>query len=329
MLKGNPRGIIAVHDELGGWFGAMDAYNSSSGGSKDRPKWLELYNGGFKSIDRAKSVTCVPNWSASLLGGIQPDSIRDYLRKIPKDGLIQRFMIVCQSGGSRAGKDRRPEPGVTAEHHKMIEWLFGLHDQYIFKLSDGAIMVRESIEREKIALIESGGLPDGCAAFVGKMEGLFCRLLLIWHLCENYGCDVPPEYVDEATAIRVRDFVLDYLLPHSIYFYGVVLGGASPDSLPMQTAARVLVNDSDMITNRDLVAGCRQWREAQPWERKKAVEYLESCAWIKPRVDGRNEVVKWDVSPKLKRDFGRDIAAEKERRRMATERIRQAKSGKH
>lgn len=67
------------------------------------------------------------------------------------------------------------------------------------------------------------------------------------------------------------------------------------------------------------MAGCRQWREAQPWERKKAVEYLESCAWIKPRLDGRNEVVKWDVSPKLQRDFLKDINQEKERRRTIAE----------
>ena len=326
ILKNMGRGVISVNDELGGWFGSMDAYNSGSGGSKDRPKWLELYNGGFRSIDRAANTICVPNWSASLLGGIQPDSIRDYLKHIPKDGLIQRFMIVCQSSKTMIGEDRKPVQSVMQEYEQMIHALYGLDkDRPPYVLSDGALMLREDIERKKIALIETGGLPDGCAAFVGKLEGLFCRLLLVWHLCEHYYCE-PPRVVSEATAQRVYSFVMDFLLPHSIYFYGIILGGVAEDSLPIQIARHVLMSENASATNRELIQSVRAWRDAPTWERTKAMDYVEACGWVAPVVTGkRGEVKEWSISPKLKRDFGADMDAERVRRREVTKLLKSLK----
>lgn len=51
VLEHNPAGVLAVHDELTGFFGAMDAYRPQ-GASKDRAIYLTAYNGGAYTVDR-------------------------------------------------------------------------------------------------------------------------------------------------------------------------------------------------------------------------------------------------------------------------------------
>ena len=321
ILKGNMRGVVSVNDELSGWFGAMDAYNTGSGGSKDRPKWLELYNGGPRSIDRAQTTMFVKNWSASIVGSIQPDAIRTCLKKIPNDGLMQRFMVVCASRKSGVSQDRPMAFGVSQEYEKMINYLYSIDPEtQPFELSDGARGIRESLERRKIDLISLGALPAGCDSFVGKIEGLFCRLALVWHCCEHYKHDYIPRQISLATAESVQRFILDFILPHAIYFYGTILGGTDNESLVTMVTRRILVHDKPEINNRDLVQSIRAWKDAQGWDRKKVMEYLEASAWVSPIYGKRNEIVKsWSISPKLQRDFSRDINREKERRRIIAE----------
>ena len=69
VLEVNPSGVGIIQDELSGWITAFDAYRNSRG--KDRADFCELYQGGHKLFDRAeKGHTYVPNWGASIIGGI-------------------------------------------------------------------------------------------------------------------------------------------------------------------------------------------------------------------------------------------------------------------
>jgi Protein of unknown function (DUF3987) len=93
ILADNPRGLLLLHDELAGWFGAFDSYRNTQG--KDRPLMLSLWNGGPKAIDRGgltgKEMQryFVENWSACIYGGIQPGALRDLLKRerLTSDGL--------------------------------------------------------------------------------------------------------------------------------------------------------------------------------------------------------------------------------------------------
>ena len=74
-----PRGIMVYNDEITSWLSGMDAYKNS--GNKDRSSWLESYNGGPKSFDRIiRGSTFVQNWSACVLGGIQPSVVQAYAK---------------------------------------------------------------------------------------------------------------------------------------------------------------------------------------------------------------------------------------------------------
>jgi hypothetical protein len=76
VLAENECGVLMVFDELASLFGGFDAYRSN-GAHKDRTAALELWNGDYKAVDRVKGSIAVPNWGASIIGGIQPDKLRE------------------------------------------------------------------------------------------------------------------------------------------------------------------------------------------------------------------------------------------------------------
>jgi hypothetical protein len=109
ILGDNPRGMLLFLDEIMSLFGGFDAYRSNKG--KDRPITLEGYNGGPRDIDRKGSKDDrihVPNWSFSVVGGIQHSKLDIVGGQLASDGLLQRFMIVPMEPPTR-GIDRQPD----------------------------------------------------------------------------------------------------------------------------------------------------------------------------------------------------------------------------
>lgn len=97
-LRDNPRGVIAIYEELDSWIGSHDAYRGG-GGSKDRGEWLCLYDGGPHTVDRATGSAkqrhvFVPNWGCGILGATTFAALRRLAKNLPPDGLLQRFLPV-------------------------------------------------------------------------------------------------------------------------------------------------------------------------------------------------------------------------------------------
>jgi hypothetical protein len=93
ILAGNPKGLLMVRDELSGWIGSFDRYG---GDGSDRAFYLECWNGGSHSVDRVKKSgqpVEVPYASLAILGGIQPDKLRETLAGAD-DGFTARFLYV-------------------------------------------------------------------------------------------------------------------------------------------------------------------------------------------------------------------------------------------
>jgi putative DNA primase/helicase len=77
MLASNPRGLLHVRDELSGWFGGFDRYNSGRGA--DRAFWLETWNGGAFVCDRVRyhgAPVRIEHASVGIIGGMVPDRLR-------------------------------------------------------------------------------------------------------------------------------------------------------------------------------------------------------------------------------------------------------------
>jgi uncharacterized protein DUF3987 len=197
-MRDNSRGMLSLQDELSGWFGAMERYSSARGGAKDRAFWLQAFNGGPYNVDRVgRGAFSIDNIGVSLVGGVQPDVIRKIAAETYDDGLIQRLLPIVLRPAT-VGLDK-PAQDVASEYAQLIERLYELtppvmsipfqaHVRSVpitVELEDAAQVIRRQLERKHIELAQLVGLNKKLAAHIGKYNGYFSRLCLIWHCIEN------------------------------------------------------------------------------------------------------------------------------------------------
>ena len=94
MLADNPRGLVSVQAELGGFFGGMNAYRGGRGA--DRENLLKMYSGETIKIDRlGRGTLIVSQPFLSVVGCITPAAFRSALQKDgnEENGLSARFLL--------------------------------------------------------------------------------------------------------------------------------------------------------------------------------------------------------------------------------------------
>src|SRR5262249_7075956 len=123
ILAREPSGSLMVHDELAGWMGSFDRYNSSGGSS--RAFYLQCWNGGIFHKDRvgggksdADAEIRVDNLALCMLGGIQPDKLAS-MGDLTNDGLLQRFLPVLMRPAERGDEDH-PVARAEGDYEKLI-----------------------------------------------------------------------------------------------------------------------------------------------------------------------------------------------------------------
>jgi hypothetical protein len=222
-VKGNPDGVLKLHDELAGFFGSMERYNNRAGNS-NRAFYLQAYNGGQYVLDRVgRGPFRFENLSMCVLGGIQPEVMRSIAADSLEDGLIQRIIPVMLRD-AEAGKDVPGGP-AGARYDKLVARLREAEPPpEPLQFDDAARVIREGLERKHIRLVRYyAGFNKRLAAHIGKYDGLFARLCLLWHYIEGAETLV----VKEGTAHRVAQFMHQFMLPHAAEFYTSILGVAS------------------------------------------------------------------------------------------------------
>jgi hypothetical protein len=325
VLEHNDHGVGVAKDELAGWITSFDIYRNSKQGSKDRADYCELYQGGQKSFDRAeKGFTYVSNWSASIVGFIQPGPVRRTLGEITDDGMLARF-LVCHGEREGRGKDRKPDYVAINTYHQTIKQLSELKpkdgEEEIFLFSDEAIKYREIIfstcERVQI-------LPDSSEALIAhldKWEASFCRIALIYHIIEATAAgEYPTKYINENTAKMAAKLMIDFLLPNSIRFYHDTLDDGTRGSHPKWIAGYILSNHLDRITKRNIERSYKKLNQKYGTI-VKTMETLYQSGWVEPDKYKKNGTVTgWKVNPKVHFKFAEK--AKEEAARRAKERIK-------
>ena len=212
VLKDSPNGVLCSHDELSGWFGAMDRYTSGRGAGAARAFWLEAYNGGPHSVNRInRGALHIPNLSASLLGGIQPELIRKIAADSTDDGLLQRVLPIVLKQAVISQDE--PTSDIVREYAELIGWLRHLGEMTVH-FDDGAQRYRRELEQRYLDLQAIEAVNPKLSAHLGKYDGIFARLCLLWHCIESRYSSLPP-VIPEKTARRVGAFMHDFLLPHA------------------------------------------------------------------------------------------------------------------
>lgn len=311
VLKDNQRGIVMNFDELSGWFGQMDAYKSSgAAGSMDRAKYLELYNGGVQTVDRiGRESIVIPNWSACIMGGIQPSSIRSIASKLPEDGLLQRFMVVMAQDVDSIGVDRERNSAAAYRYSGMLERLAAHNGPTpMIRMSAEARAILVRLETELLDIRRLGFASERVKAALGKYSGLFVRLCLVYHLADAADKGVePPQFVTGDTAWSVFEFMSCYLVGHLVAFYDDLLGDVRHSEDAKAIGRIILSQRWESLSNRDIYRYHTPWKRMPDWHRASVLKYLEDTGWLYPvSPDGGRRTVHWDVNPRVFELFYRD-----------------------
>jgi ribosomal protein L37AE/L43A len=335
VLEHNPRGVLCEYDELAGWFGRMDAYSASGSGSKDRPAWLELYNGGMRRSDTvSRGSLVIPNWSACVLGAIQPDAFRKIADKLPTDGLLQRFILIVGRNATE-DSDRPCVQRFADDWDSMIRDLYAMdwtdakgHRRPSLYLSEGAAAERKAFSRWSHGLLECGAVRGPMAGAVGKWDGLWARLAVVYHMAMEWDRitiagseDLPALCVPVETARMVSGLIRQWILPHAMIVYQDILGSASGDDLVRSVARLLLVWDAPEVTSRMLTQRCRDWRSAPEYRRHETARALEDAGWLieLERRPGERMASRWRVSEQIIAAYAAQAEAERVRRGRARE----------
>jgi len=334
ILKDNPRGVLCLQDELTGWFGGMDAYRGGGGkgANKDRAHWLEIYNGGRRSIDRVtRGSTVVPNWSACMVGGIQPEMMRRIASGMGGDGLLQRFMIVVARPAQK-GEDRAPDREAMDRFAALFDHLEGISpSEQPVTMTEQAHQARERIEDLAVRMSQAFDQPH-LKAWLGKWEGLFARLVLAYHVieCAEEGVYPNTKRVRGETAEKVEQLMCGVLLQHAIYFYNEIVDSNDRQSNMRQLARLILARGMNVVTKRDLHNYWRASRKLQPWEVKAVIDGLCGLDWLSPdetsldAADGKPKT--WFVNPAVHEAFAGHAERERARRDEVVATMREIKA---
>lgn len=104
-LSANPRGIIAIHDELSSLLLNLNRYS----GGNDRPLYIEAWAAAPWTINRKnldKPIE-IPRAAVSMFGGMQPEKLREFFNDEADDGAVCSARSPMANGSVRRGL-RRP-----------------------------------------------------------------------------------------------------------------------------------------------------------------------------------------------------------------------------
>ncbi|MFS8051603.1 DUF3987 domain-containing protein [Rhizobium sp. BR 317] len=320
ILRDSSNGVLLVRDELSGWFGSMEKYGSGKGAAADRSFWLQAFNGGGYSVNRVgRGVVAIDNLSVSMLGGIQPEPIRKIATEAADDGLLQRlFPIVL--GPSSVGVDAPPSAAVAAYSglvqrlHTLQRPLLGGMSEAPLKFDTGGQVLRQDLSEKHHEMQTSWEIINKkLAAHIGKYDGLFARLCVVFHCIESTS-PRPASVIPFDTANRVADFLHEFLFPHALAFYSNVLGLSDGHDALLATAGWILAHQPEKVTVRDVRRGDRTMRDLDDEEAAEVLRKLDAMAWLDPIPQVRRDSVAYAVNPDVFVEFEHRASQEKTRR---------------
>jgi hypothetical protein len=310
--------VLSRQDEMSEWLASFDRYRGGGGGGADRGAYLRLFNGGRYTVDRInRGSFAVPNWSACVLGGIQPEPIQRIAREAAEDGLLQRFCY-CVPARQQEGEDRQPRREALNRYEALFPALSILHPPTGPGVRAAVLHADAHECRQEI---------DRLAYAISKMPDTSRRLkaALIFHLIEIADANscgapqVPVGLVTEATARRVSGYMRDILLPHLVRADAVMFSTAQTGHARW-IAGFVLAQGQARVTVRDVMRAYSPLRA--PEQRRELLEVmlsLENVGWLcaEPQDNPARSTTAWEVNPKVHARFASRAERERADRRAA------------
>lgn len=327
VARHSPDGILAMQDELSGWFGGIEKYSGGKGSAKDKSFWLRAFGGGEYAVNRiGRKSFLIDNLSISVFGGIQPDAIRRVMADATEDGLIQRFFAILLRP-AEIGTDDLPNDAVR-EYDTLIERLHAMGppknffgEQSLSLCPDGQ-KLRTELEVKHFGMVRvMEAVNKRMASHLGKFDGMFGRLCVIWHMIESANLEEAPQIVPIDVAQRVSRFLHEYILRHSMSFYTTMIGVSEDQDIIEDVAGYIVAHGVAKVTLTTFQRGSSRMRKLTRQLIEPICHQLEAFGWI-TKIDARATQFVCEVNPRVHEIFGARAKDERERRDGIKEKIR-------
>lgn len=296
ILGGNPHGLLVFQDELSGLLVRLDA----DGQEAARAFYLEAWNGTQAyTFDRIERGTVrIPRLCVSLLGGLQPSKLREYLRHAVyggkgDDGLAQRLQLLVfpDINPDWVQVDRAPDLAAAAAADVVFDRLATLDAVALgarFPYLDGIPVLgfdepAQALFNQWWAQLEHslrrGDRHPALESHLSKYRKLVPALALLDHLIVGMPGDIGLPSLKRAIAWQ------KFLYAHAQRAYAAVTSGAMDSAKSL--AGHLQRGDlKDGFTVRDVYR--RSWSLlATTKEAAEAIEVLVDLGWLRAVRDER------------------------------------------
>lgn len=294
LLNENPRGLLHFRDEMTGWLATLDR----DGHENDRAFFLEAWNGtGQYTYDRiGRGTLHIEAACVSMLGGIQPGPLAQYLRGAVRggagdDGLMQRFQLLVYPDPLKTWRnvDRWPDTDARNQAFDVFRRLDALTPETLpARTDDGPPFLRfdgdaqalfDGWREELMNRLRSGTEHPAMESHLAKYASLLPSIALVCHLADT---TTPPGPVALESAERAAAWC-DLLEVHARRVYDTVtteaakaahaiLGKLRSGKLGLTFSTRDVYRPQwTGLTDRQVVEDALATLEDHGWVRRRVV----------------------------------------------------------
>lgn len=325
------RGILGLYDELVALPAGANQYKK---GGNDIEELLKLRDGGRHSIDRKGLFVQIPEYAMNIVGGTQPDRIRDLVKRmnLTDNGFMQRFNFYC---AREAGLDLdRPAHADFAKLTDIVERLYEMQHNGPVRYSEEAQEVRREFRLWVYEQRQTPGMSQTLKSHLNKYNDMFSEYALTYHAIESAAdrCMTIKPHVSEATARRVFDLMTTCLFPHAKAFYNDVLERQNETMANVRyLAGKILAKGWTTLDLTRIAHGWTGWRKLLPWQKRAVLTALSEGGWIQsydPRGYIEGMTFKAQIHPDVQEIFSTYAEIEAARLEEMAERREEKMRGK-
>jgi putative DNA primase/helicase len=311
-MSENPGGILVFRDELVGWWSQLD----KPGREGERGFCLQAWNGDTgHTIDRiGRGTIYVEACCMSMLGGIQPGRLRNYLEDAltdgpGNDGLIQRFQLLVWPDVPAKWQyvDRRPDKTAEAEVTRIFKRLVQIdaENPKMLRFAEAAQELFIEWLTGLEARLRGGVIHPALEAHLSKYRSLMPSLAALFCLAE-WAADGGELEAIPLHPTRQAAAWCEYLESHAQRLYSCI---TSPQMRAARELAKKLktgeLGAEGSFTARDVYGS--GWSGLDTSETvKAAADVLADSGWIRcesvrPGPGGGRPSTRYVVNPKVRK----------------------------
>ena len=294
LLQRCPRGALLARDELSGWLRSFDQYKGGKGG--DSAHWLTMHGARDLVVDRktaGQKPIFVPRAAVSILGGIQPQTLRRALgREHFENGMAARLLLSMPPARTKRWTEATVDGATLRAMDQVFDGLFGLpmntdadgrpQPAEIALSGDGKAAWVQFYNSHARRLADAQG---DHAAMLSKIEGYAARLALVFHLVRLVTADTTlhDANVVDAESISTGIALANWFADEALRVYGIL--GETEEAQDERELLEWIQRKDRAVTARELQQGPRRFRG----DAQLAEEALDSLA--------KAGIGEWELQP--------------------------------